>query len=661
MPLDSQQLLRLSKDELDDLFARSSAGNLPDGEGTGTALLCPGSILGRILAWLTRWFVWQGDVFHADKGLLYNRISPFGFRALSAKVFKDRSQIDQKECIAMDYSASLPMPRGIRDEMREVAPGLYLGAIAVGAKRTARFALSFQYQPERNFWRRIWATAGLAMLIAAVYLGVRFQRDDPVVYADPVEHFKYGSTGGERESGLPYWIWKVLPKMFPEYLPGRKYVAGNEYVSLGFLYEPGKDLPIGVSRRNTQGVDRVFLNCAICHAGSVRATSQSPRVLYAGMPSNTVDLESFERFIFRCATDQRFTADRLLHEIESIGGKYDFLNRTIMRFYAIPLMRERLIMLGAHFRFIEWEPDQGPGRTDTFNPAKTLLEFPLEKLETRELVGLCDFPSIWMQGQRKERGLHAHWDGNNSMMEERNKSAAFGTGTFPPTIDLKQVARVEQWMLTNEPPKYPFAIDAARSARGEKIYTEICANCHGKNGRDFSGPWVGQVVPIAVIGTDRHRLDSYSPELATTQNVLYAGYPWRFSHFRKTFGYANLPLDGVWLRAPYLHNGSVPTLRDLLNSASERPPVFYRGYDVFDQEKLGFVSDPTRFNDDGTSKDEPANDHRYFRFDTREKPGGATPRERNEGNSNAGHDGAAYGTMLSAADKDALVEYLKTF
>ena len=91
--------------------------------------------------------------------------------------------------------------------------------------------------------------------------------------------------------------------------------------------------------------------------------------------------------------------------------------------------------------------------------------FRLEKLETRELVGLCDFPSIWMQGQRKERGLHAHWDGNNSMMEERNKSAAFGTGTFPPTIDLKQVARVEQWLLTNEPPKYPFAIDAARSAQ----------------------------------------------------------------------------------------------------------------------------------------------------------------------------------------------------
>src|SRR6201993_521241 len=96
--------------------------------------------------------------------------------------------------------------------------------------------------------------------VSFFYVIWRFTRDNPVTYADPVEHFKYGSTGGERESGLPYWIWKVLPKMFPEYLPGKTYTPGREYPPLGFLYEAGKDLPIGVSRRNTQGLDRVFLN-----------------------------------------------------------------------------------------------------------------------------------------------------------------------------------------------------------------------------------------------------------------------------------------------------------------------------------------------------------------------------------------------------------------
>lgn len=500
----------------------------------------------------------------------------------------------------------------------------------------------------------------LAGLVKVIYFVWRFSRDEPVRYADLEEHFKYGSTGGERESGIPYWIWKVLPKMFPEYLPGKTYEPGREYASMGFLYEPGKDLPIGVSQRNTQGINRVFLNCAVCHVGSVRESPQATPTFYTGMPSNTVDLGAFERFIFACAMDQRFTADRILPEIAALGGDYDFINRMILRLYALPLMRERLLMLAGHFRYLDWEPDQGPGRTDTFTPAKTLLEFPLERLQTKELVGLCDFPSIWLQGQRKEMKLNAHWDGNNSMMEERNKSAAFGTGTFPPTIDLKLLSRVEEWLLKKEPPPYPFAINQERSAQGSALYAQYCASCHGKNGRDFAGEHVGKVAPIAVIGTDRHRLDSYTEELATAQNTLYAGYPWRFSHFRKTFGYVNMPLDGIWARGPYLHNGSVPTMRDLLNPAAERPTVFYRGYDVYDQEKMGFVSAVERFNDDGTSKNDPKNPQRYFRFETETRVG-ATPRERNEGNSNAGHEGVAYGTLLTPEEKDALVEYLKTF
>jgi len=106
---------------------------------------------------------------------------------------------------------------------------------------------------------------------------------------------------------------------------------------------------------------------------------------------------------------------------------------------------------------------------------------------------------------------------------------------------------------------------------------------------------------------------------------------------------------------------TVPTLRDLLNPSAERPAVFYRGYDVFEPVKVGFVSDVSRFDAEGRSKDEPDNPRKYFRFDTQVKPGGTTPRDRNEGNSNVGHEGPTYGTMLSAQEKDAIVEYLKTF
>jgi hypothetical protein len=88
-------------------------------------------------------------------------------------------------------------------------------------------------------------------------------------------------------------------------------------------------------------------------------------------------------------------------------------------------------------------------------------------------------------------------------------------------------------------------------------------------------------------------------------------------------------LDGIWLRAPYLHNGSVPTLRDLLLPAAQRAKVFYRGSDIYDQTSVGFRSDagPTQID---TSR---------------------------SGNSNAGHE---YGTSLGDADRDALLEYLKT-
>jgi hypothetical protein len=509
-------------------------------------------------------------------------------------------------------------------------------------------------------WRRILAVALPLIVLISLYLVARFTEDKPVIYKNIDDHFKYGSTGGERESGIPYWLWKVLPKVFPEYLPGKEYSAGTEYQSMGFLYEKGKDLPVGVSKRSTQGIDRVFLNCAACHAGSVRESPASPHTIYVGMPSNTVDLEAFERFIFACASDPRFTADRLLPEIEAIGGHYDALNAFIMRYYAIPLMKERLKMLDYRFRFILWEPDFGPGRTDTFNPAKTLLNFPLEQLETRELVGICDLPSIWLQGPRKDQRMQLHWDGNNTSVEERNKSAAFGTGTFPPSIDLKQIARIEDWLLNKEPPKYPFPIDQSLRTQGEKLYGERCADCHGRNGRDFRGTYVGKVTPIEKIGTDPHRLDSYTYDLAAIQNTLYAGYPWRFSHFRKTYGYANVPLDGIWLRAPYLHNGSVPTLRDLLNAADQRPKTFFRGYDVFDQKKVGFLSEPERFEPNGRLKGQPDDPRTYFKFET-EKVAGRTPRERNEGNSNLGHEGYSYGTDLQPGEKDAIVEYLKTF
>src|ERR1035438_2880816 len=127
--------------------------------------------------------------------------------------------------------------------------------------------------PRCRFRWACWG-AGVALAALAIWAALRFTSDVPVTYASNEDHFKYGSTGGERSSGIPYSIWMALPELFPQYLPGK----GLQ--SLGCLYEPGRDLPIGVSKRKVQGIDRVFLNCAVCHVGSVRDTpASSPRFI----------------------------------------------------------------------------------------------------------------------------------------------------------------------------------------------------------------------------------------------------------------------------------------------------------------------------------------------------------------------------------------------
>ena len=709
-------------------------------------------------------------------------------------------------------------------------------------------------------WRGPLAIAVAVGIGVGLYLVGRLYRDDPVTFTEPVEHFKYGSTGGERLSGFPYWIWQALPALFPEYLPGGKYLEKTPYAPFGFIYEPEKALPIGTSKRNVQGMDRVFLNCAICHTGTWRGTPEDVPKIVVGMPANTVDLQAFERFLFNSVTDERFTPERVLSAIEKIGGRLDQLDENALRKIGVYIMRDRVLLLRNRFQFMEREPACGPGRVDTFNPPKVLMNFPMSKVPEREWVGNCDLPSIWLQGGARKH-MWLHWDGNCNSVRERNRSAAFGTGAQPPSLDRPLMKRVEEWIAIAEPPAFPRPRDAAKEAKGKVLYLEYCASCHGQSGRDFTGKYIGQVTPVddeppwilprhfkesshllAVlpaqsdpvskflwaqfseearkllgeasasvahkksvlahelnrviagssiydpqrftgaklstetnwlmsqaqpsdeqrwrlnrllledayrgpeteaepdeikhsfkgVGTDRWRLDSYSTELLAGQHQLYAEYgDERFHHFRKTFGYANAPLDGIWLRAPYLHNGSVPTLRDLLNPAKDRPTQFYRGYDVYDFEKVGWRSEPIE-----PSSSKATNPHlegrRYFSFETQPRTGkdtGAfaivekieeatrvvalsnallrnievtkiadaagkvlawdipvehgvvgektvilsrlppelrkgmaldysTPVERNEGNSNVGHE---YGTHLNAEEKDAIVEFMKSF
>jgi hypothetical protein len=143
MAYDVAQLLKMSQAELDDLFRKTPAGKIPDGEADGTAIVAPGTKYSKEVAKFINHFAWQGKVFDAKKGVLKNRITAFGLNAIIAKVYTAPSWLDGKECIVLDYSETSLVAKWIRDEIRQIGPKLYLGKVYWGKKRLIDFALEF--------------------------------------------------------------------------------------------------------------------------------------------------------------------------------------------------------------------------------------------------------------------------------------------------------------------------------------------------------------------------------------------------------------------------------------------------------------------------------------------------------------------------------------
>lgn len=139
-----QDLLSMSQSQLDDLFENSPAGDIPDGEAKGTAIIAPGTTYTSDIAEFINHFAWKGKVFDSQKGFLRNEILPFGLRAIIAKIYKSPSWLDGKECIVLDYSETSLLAHWIRDEIRKIAPAIYLGKVYWDKKRLIDFALDFQ-------------------------------------------------------------------------------------------------------------------------------------------------------------------------------------------------------------------------------------------------------------------------------------------------------------------------------------------------------------------------------------------------------------------------------------------------------------------------------------------------------------------------------------
>jgi hypothetical protein len=143
MTVTVDDLLKMQQKELDDLFSAHEAGPIPDGEGEGTAIIAPGTPRSRILARMINHFAWQGKLFDAEHGTLRNHVLSFGIKAIVAQVYKGPSLLDGKECIVLDYSQTSLIAGWVRDEIRLIAPKLYLGKVYAHEKRLIDFALQF--------------------------------------------------------------------------------------------------------------------------------------------------------------------------------------------------------------------------------------------------------------------------------------------------------------------------------------------------------------------------------------------------------------------------------------------------------------------------------------------------------------------------------------
>jgi len=482
-------------------------------------------------------------------------------------------------------------------------------------------------QEKKSGWK-------IALLLVAVLAGVgaaigwyKFLREEPQpdwVTATPDMRFKYGSIGAEHDAGIPYWIFFVLPRMFPEKLPGP-----GGYASLGVAWEQGQELPIGFTKK-TIGFPRVANNCASCHTASYRRSANENPVFVPTGPNHTLDLQAFFRFVVDCARDPRFNADEIMSEIALV---YDLplLDRLIYRYVLIPITKKRLLERERQFKWVYHKefPLWGRGRDDAMNLTKYfLLNWSMDNS-----IGPTDMPSVWnLKKYKPEKGMLMNLAGDSHDARSVIIDSALGLLNAEPRDREDFLAQID-WLvkyLSEKPaPKYPFPIVQTLAEDGKAVFDNNCARCHASER-------TGTRVPVAEVGTDAERLKTWSKKAAIESNKVVRSFGIERPGLveNEPSGYIAAFLDGIWLRAPYLHNGSVPSLRDMLKPATERPKVFYRGYDVYDAENVGFVTQGPQAERVGTKYDVSA-----------------------RSNGNQGHE---FGTNLSARDTDALIEYLKT-
>jgi hypothetical protein len=367
-----------------------------------------------------------------------------------------------------------------------------------------------------------------------------------------------------------------------------------------------------------------------------------------------------------------FAASKSPAERESsIAGIFGDVEQYVALMYSyIDLLKSLASTAGA-----DAGPTGGFGRVDAFGGARNLL-FPND---AQKATAPVSYPYLW---GIKEIAFF-HYAANTNSILQRNIGQALGLGasfdktfgTFATSVNIRNTADLEKLVYNIGPPKWPGEIlgqlDGTKVPRGKVLYQKNCAGCHEQfklpSDNASSGSWVLNLYPLDEIGTDPDEALNFAKDvtyggkqmpLPTAIGLLV---PKIESAYYKKFNisateqaawnggrlpaiwqwpavYSARPLAGIWATAPYLHNGSVLTLYDLLLPGEQRPKSFFVGTREYDPIHVGYVNQEDK--------------QRSFKFETTKKGKSIA------GNSNLGHE---YGTNLSEADKKDLLEFLKSF
>jgi mono/diheme cytochrome c family protein len=294
------------------------------------------------------------------------------------------------------------------------------------------------------------------------------------------------------------------------------------------------------------------------------------------------------------------------------------------------------------------------GTVDPLNPAAFMFQFRDANLDlTTRPVKIpfgadvsSDPPAWWLLKRKKTRDWTGIIDARSTRIDMVNLLTPFNSGAYVRKQE-SAFADISAFLFSIESPKYPFPVDARLARRGAELFGHHCAKCHGTYGP--GGEYPNEIVPLERIGTDPLLAQGVRDETVDYLNRSWLakqiGSDGKLIQFTHQAGYQAPPLDGIWATAPYLHNGSVPTVYHVLNSKA-RPKVHTRTYrtdkDYYDPVKLGWKFTEL---DKGPDPALPAHQRRRF-YDTTLR-----------GQGNKGH---TFGDKLTEAERMAVIEYLKT-